>query len=166
MVLSQLPFVRFQSFLVTQVIPPKGWKPRRSYDDIDDLMIDAPIQQMVAGQSGLFTQYNIQKKPLSVQEFRRLANSDMWVSYIQSCAWTCSLNNGSWMYYYFRQMWTECTVLLPDKCNCELGHSGVCNWHALSVGVFSILCQISGKSLTKRRHIRLWYVAQSGNNGH
>lgn len=66
-----------QSFLVTQVIPPKGWKPRRTYDDIDDLMIDAPIQQMVAGQSGLFTQYNIQKKPLSVQEFRRLANSDM-----------------------------------------------------------------------------------------
>lgn len=69
------------SFLVAQVIPPKGWKPRRTYDDIDDLMIDAPIQQMVAGQSGLFTQYNIQKKPLSVQEFRRLANSDMWVSY-------------------------------------------------------------------------------------
>lgn len=64
-----------------QVIPPKGWKPRRTYDDIDDLMIDAPIQQMVAGQSGLFTQYNIQKKPLSVQEFRRLANSDMWVLY-------------------------------------------------------------------------------------
>uniref|UniRef100_H3CEP1 [histone H3]-trimethyl-L-lysine(9) demethylase n=1 Tax=Tetraodon nigroviridis TaxID=99883 RepID=H3CEP1_TETNG len=62
---------------LAKVIPPKGWKPRRSYDDIDDLMIDAPIQQMVAGQSGLFTQYNIQKKPLSVQEFRRLANSDI-----------------------------------------------------------------------------------------
>ena len=61
---------------LSQVIPPKGWKPRRSYDDIDDLMIHAPIQQMVAGQSGLFTQYNIQKKALSVQEFRRLANSD------------------------------------------------------------------------------------------
>ncbi|XP_019717504.1 lysine-specific demethylase 4C isoform X5 [Hippocampus comes] len=63
---------------LAKVIPPKGWKPRRTYDDIDDLMIDAPIQQMVAGQSGLFTQYNIQKKPLSVQEFRRLANSDMY----------------------------------------------------------------------------------------
>ncbi|XP_028264177.1 lysine-specific demethylase 4C isoform X3 [Parambassis ranga] len=63
---------------LAKVIPPKGWKPRRTYDDIDDLVIDAPIQQMVAGQSGLFTQYNIQKKPLSVQEFRRLANSDMY----------------------------------------------------------------------------------------
>ncbi|XP_028832983.1 lysine-specific demethylase 4C isoform X3 [Denticeps clupeoides] len=61
---------------LAKVIPPKGWKPRRSYDDIDDLMIQAPIQQMVAGQSGLYTQYNIQKKPLTVQEFRRLANSD------------------------------------------------------------------------------------------
>nr|XP_023685451.1 lysine-specific demethylase 4C-like isoform X2 [Paramormyrops kingsleyae] len=63
---------------LAKVIPPKGWKPRRSYDDIDDLVIQAPIQQMVAGQSGLFTQYNIQKKPLSVKEFRRLANSDKY----------------------------------------------------------------------------------------
>ncbi|XP_060772659.1 lysine-specific demethylase 4C isoform X2 [Neoarius graeffei] len=63
---------------LAKVIPPKGWKPRRTYDDIDDLVIQAPIQQMVAGQSGLFTQYNIQKKPLSVQEFRRLANSDKY----------------------------------------------------------------------------------------
>uniref|UniRef100_A0A8C5A834 [histone H3]-trimethyl-L-lysine(9) demethylase n=1 Tax=Gadus morhua TaxID=8049 RepID=A0A8C5A834_GADMO len=63
---------------LAKVIPPKGWKPRRTYDDIDDVMINAPIQQMVAGQSGLFTQYNIQKKPLSVQEFRRLANSDQY----------------------------------------------------------------------------------------
>ncbi|XP_072525986.1 lysine-specific demethylase 4C isoform X3 [Salminus brasiliensis] len=63
---------------LAKVIPPKGWKPRRSYDDIDDVIIQAPIQQMVAGQSGLFTQYNIQKKSLSVQEFRRLANSDTY----------------------------------------------------------------------------------------
>ncbi|KAG7461884.1 hypothetical protein MATL_G00195850 [Megalops atlanticus] len=63
---------------LAKVIPPKGWRPRRSYDDIDDLVIQAPIQQMVAGQSGLFTQYNIQRKPLSVQEFRRLANSDTY----------------------------------------------------------------------------------------
>ncbi|KAI4885866.1 hypothetical protein NFI96_010896 [Prochilodus magdalenae] len=63
---------------LAKVIPPKGWKPRRSYDDIDDVIIQAPIQQMVAGQSGLFTQYNIQRKALSVQEFRRLANSDTY----------------------------------------------------------------------------------------
>uniref|UniRef100_A0A6P8NUJ1 [histone H3]-trimethyl-L-lysine(9) demethylase n=1 Tax=Geotrypetes seraphini TaxID=260995 RepID=A0A6P8NUJ1_GEOSA len=63
---------------LAKVIPPKGWKPKRHYDDIDDLVIPAPIQQMVTGQSGLFTQYNIQKKPMTVQEFRRLANSDKY----------------------------------------------------------------------------------------
>lgn len=59
---------------MAKVIPPKGWKPRRTYDDIDDLVIPAPIQQMVTGQSGLFTQYNIQKKPMTVHEFRKTSN--------------------------------------------------------------------------------------------
>ncbi|XP_077201072.1 lysine-specific demethylase 4C isoform X2 [Paroedura picta] len=63
---------------LAKVIPPKEWKPRKHYDDIDDLMIPAPIQQMVTGQSGLFTQYNIQKKAMTVKEFRQLANSDKY----------------------------------------------------------------------------------------
>ncbi|KAJ7335481.1 hypothetical protein JRQ81_013422 [Phrynocephalus forsythii] len=63
---------------LAKVIPPKEWKPRKSYDDIDNLIIPAPIQQMVTGQSGLFTQYNIQKKPMTVKEFRKLANSDKY----------------------------------------------------------------------------------------
>uniref|UniRef100_H3CGJ2 [histone H3]-trimethyl-L-lysine(9) demethylase n=1 Tax=Tetraodon nigroviridis TaxID=99883 RepID=H3CGJ2_TETNG len=61
---------------MARVIPPKGWKPRKSYDDIDDLVIPAPIQQVVTGQSGLFTQYNIQKKPMTVKEFRKTSNMD------------------------------------------------------------------------------------------
>ncbi|XP_061094946.1 lysine-specific demethylase 4A [Conger conger] len=61
---------------MAKVVPPKDWKPRRSYDDIDDLVIPAPIQQVVTGQSGLFTQYNIQKKPMTVREFRKTANTD------------------------------------------------------------------------------------------
>lgn len=63
-------------FHISQVIPPKDWKPRRTYDDIDDLVIPAPIQQVVTGQSGLFTQYNIQKKPMTVREFRKTSNTD------------------------------------------------------------------------------------------
>lgn len=59
-----------------QIVPPKEWKPRKCYDDIDELVIPAPIQQVVTGQSGLFTQYNIQKKAMTVREFRRIANSD------------------------------------------------------------------------------------------
>ncbi|XP_072904478.1 lysine-specific demethylase 4C-like isoform X3 [Hemitrygon akajei] len=61
---------------LAKVIPPKDWKPRRNYNNIDNLIIPAPIQQMVTGQSGLFTQYNIQQKPLTVKEFRKLANND------------------------------------------------------------------------------------------
>lgn len=68
--------VSFILFFALQVIPPKGWKPRRTYDDIDDLVIPAPIQQVVTGQSGLFTQYNIQKKPMTVKEFRKTSNLD------------------------------------------------------------------------------------------
>ncbi|CAM4681654.1 unnamed protein product [Lepidochelys olivacea] len=63
---------------LAKVIPPKEWKPRKTYDDIDDMVIPAPIQQVVTGQSGLFTQYNIQKKPMTVGEYRRLANSEKY----------------------------------------------------------------------------------------
>lgn len=62
-------------WLLDQVIPPKGWKPRRCYDTIEDMVIPAPIMQVVTGQSGLFTQYNIQKKSMTVGEYRKLANS-------------------------------------------------------------------------------------------
>lgn len=65
--------------LAPQIIPPKEWKPRQTYDDIDDVVIPAPIQQVVTGQSGLFTQYNIQKKAMTVGEYRRLANSEKYV---------------------------------------------------------------------------------------
>ncbi|XP_041804817.1 lysine-specific demethylase 4A-like isoform X4 [Chelmon rostratus] len=65
---------------LAKIVPPKDWKPRGSYDDIDDLVIPAPIQQVVTGQSGLFTQYNIQKKAMTVREFRKIANSDKFCS--------------------------------------------------------------------------------------
>uniref|UniRef100_A0AAR2KYZ3 [histone H3]-trimethyl-L-lysine(9) demethylase n=1 Tax=Pygocentrus nattereri TaxID=42514 RepID=A0AAR2KYZ3_PYGNA len=82
-------FSRYMAYIESQgahraglakIIPPKEWKPRRSYDDIDDLLIPAPIQQVVTGQSGLFTQYNIQKKAMTVKEFRKTANSDKFCS--------------------------------------------------------------------------------------
>ncbi|XP_005993861.1 lysine-specific demethylase 4B isoform X1 [Latimeria chalumnae] len=63
---------------LAKVIPPKEWKPRKTYDDIDDMVIPAPIQQVVTGQSGLFTQYNIQKKAMTVGEYRRLANGEKY----------------------------------------------------------------------------------------
>ncbi|XP_024129746.1 lysine-specific demethylase 4A isoform X2 [Oryzias melastigma] len=65
---------------LAKIVPPKEWRPRRSYDDIDDLVIPAPIQQVVTGQSGLFTQYNIQKRSMTVREFRKIASSDKFCS--------------------------------------------------------------------------------------
>ncbi|XP_069795083.1 lysine-specific demethylase 4A [Narcine bancroftii] len=80
-------FSRYIAYIETQgahraglakIVPPQEWKPCQSYDNIDDLVIPAPIQQVVTGQSGLFTQYNIQKKPITVREFRKIANSDKY----------------------------------------------------------------------------------------
>ncbi|XP_063771110.1 lysine-specific demethylase 4B isoform X2 [Pseudophryne corroboree] len=63
---------------LAKIIPPKEWRPRKTYDDLDEMVIPAPIQQVVTGQSGLFTQYNIQKKAMTVGEYRKLANSDKY----------------------------------------------------------------------------------------
>ncbi|XP_038132391.1 lysine-specific demethylase 4A isoform X2 [Cyprinodon tularosa] len=73
-------FVRYVAFMesrgahragMAKIIPPEGWSPRETYDGVGELLIPAPIQQVVTGQSGLFTQYNIQKKPMTVQEFQK-----------------------------------------------------------------------------------------------
>lgn len=62
--------------LILQVIPPAEWKPRTGgYDDIE-LTIPAPISQMVNGCQGVFQQYNIQKKPINVKEYQKLATSE------------------------------------------------------------------------------------------
>ncbi|CAK8685556.1 unnamed protein product [Clavelina lepadiformis] len=63
---------------IAKVIPPKEWIPKRSYDNIDSLVIPAPIEQVVSGHKGLFTQYNIQKKPITVKEFRRMNNTSRY----------------------------------------------------------------------------------------
>ncbi|PIK35030.1 putative lysine-specific demethylase 4C, partial [Apostichopus japonicus] len=62
---------------VAKVIPPKEFVPRQRYDDID-MTIPAPIQQEVMGHQGLYTQYNIQKKAMTVEEYKKLANSSKY----------------------------------------------------------------------------------------
>lgn len=99
--------ITYSSLSFFKVVPPKEWKPRGSYDDIDDLVIPAPIQQVVTGQSGLFTQYNIQKKSMTVREFRKIANSDKWETEI--------INNNNNKKYYFFLMLIE-NVSFPLNC--------------------------------------------------
>uniref|UniRef100_A0A452TMI7 JmjN domain-containing protein n=1 Tax=Ursus maritimus TaxID=29073 RepID=A0A452TMI7_URSMA len=60
---------------LAKVIPPRGWKARQTYDDISDILIAAPLQQVVSGQAGVFTQYHKKKKATTVGEYRQLANS-------------------------------------------------------------------------------------------
>ncbi|XP_042815403.1 lysine-specific demethylase 4D [Panthera tigris] len=60
---------------LAKVIPPKEWKARQAYDDISDVLIATPLQQVVSGRAGVFTQYHKKKKAMTVAEYRQLANS-------------------------------------------------------------------------------------------
>nr|XP_035930858.1 lysine-specific demethylase 4D-like [Halichoerus grypus] len=60
---------------LAKVIPPKEWKATQTYDDISDILIATPLQQVVSGQAGVFTQYHKKKKAMTVGEYCHLANS-------------------------------------------------------------------------------------------
>uniref|UniRef100_A0A2I3GMC1 [histone H3]-trimethyl-L-lysine(9) demethylase n=1 Tax=Nomascus leucogenys TaxID=61853 RepID=A0A2I3GMC1_NOMLE len=60
---------------LAKVIPPKEWKARKTYDDIEDILVATPLQQVTSGQGGVFTQYHKKKKAMTVREYRHLANS-------------------------------------------------------------------------------------------
>jgi [histone H3]-trimethyl-L-lysine9/36 demethylase len=64
-------------FTCSQVIPPKGYIARRQgYDDVD-LIIPAPVKQVLNGSKGIYQLFNIQQKPITVKEFEKIANSEM-----------------------------------------------------------------------------------------
>ncbi|KAM5317982.1 lysine-specific demethylase 4D [Glossophaga mutica] len=60
---------------LAKIIPPKEWKARQTYDDLSDILIAAPLQQVASGRAGVFIQYHKKKKAMTVGEYRRLANS-------------------------------------------------------------------------------------------
>ncbi|XP_075403923.1 lysine-specific demethylase 4D-like [Tenrec ecaudatus] len=63
---------------VAKIIPPKEWRARQNYEDISDILIAAPLQQVASGRAGVFTQYHKKKKAMTVREYRHLANSDKY----------------------------------------------------------------------------------------
>ncbi|XP_058401363.1 lysine-specific demethylase 4D-like [Diceros bicornis minor] len=63
---------------LAKIIPPKEWKARPTYDDISDILITTPLQQVASGQAGVFSQYHKKKKAMTVGEYRHLANSDRY----------------------------------------------------------------------------------------
>ncbi|XP_031618253.1 probable lysine-specific demethylase 4B [Contarinia nasturtii] len=62
---------------VVKVIPPPEYVPRKSGYDLDNLRITipAPIEQIVSGKQGIYQQINVQKRPMTVKQFRDLATS-------------------------------------------------------------------------------------------
>ncbi|KAF7476557.1 lysine-specific demethylase 4D-like [Marmota monax] len=60
---------------LAKVIPPKEWRARQSYDDVSDILIATPLQQVVSGKAGMFTQYHKKKKAMTVREYHLLADS-------------------------------------------------------------------------------------------
>ncbi|XP_070659452.1 lysine-specific demethylase 4D-like [Bos indicus] len=63
---------------LAKIVPPKEWKARHTYDDINDILITAPLQQVVSGRAGVFTQYHKKKKAMTVAEYRHLANTEKY----------------------------------------------------------------------------------------
>jgi len=45
-------------------------------DEIGDLVIPAPITQVVTGKQGLYQQINIQQKQITIRDYKKLAEND------------------------------------------------------------------------------------------
>ncbi|KAL6037210.1 hypothetical protein STEG23_016780 [Scotinomys teguina] len=60
---------------LAKVIPPKDWRARQSYDNISNILIATPLQQVVSGQAGVFTQFHKKRKAMTVGQYHDLANS-------------------------------------------------------------------------------------------
>ena len=60
---------------LAKVIPPKEWRAQQSYEDVSDMVIGTPLQQVVSGRAGVFTQYHKKRKAMTVGQYRDLANS-------------------------------------------------------------------------------------------
>ncbi|XP_025196246.1 probable lysine-specific demethylase 4B [Melanaphis sacchari] len=68
---------------IAKVIPPPEWIPRKSSyydDDIMNMVIPAPICQDVQGKQGIYRQLNIQKKPITVAQYKKLADSPEYMT--------------------------------------------------------------------------------------
>jgi jumonji domain-containing protein 2 len=60
-----------------KVVPPRGYIGRRTpLPDFDDVVIQTPIKQMVFGTRGAFRSMLIEQKPMTVNEYKALAESE------------------------------------------------------------------------------------------
>lgn len=58
--------------LLTQVVPPTGWKATsNNYDNIDSIVIPGAIEQNAFGRGGFYECAHISNKAMTVGEFRK-----------------------------------------------------------------------------------------------
>lgn len=57
------------------VVPPSGWKPRKSgrYDDVDEMSVQKPIRQEFTGSKGVYYCVLLESRSMPVKKFRGLA---------------------------------------------------------------------------------------------
>ncbi len=66
-----------------QVVPPKGWAPRRRSPDLSKIRINTPIKQHVFGKSGSYV--------CILEEQRVRGREDGAALMVQPCACACAL---------------------------------------------------------------------------
>jgi len=63
---------------ICKIIPPKEWEPRKkkfNIDDLENVKIPDPIEQVVNGNQGIFRSINIKKRGMTAKEYYTKANS-------------------------------------------------------------------------------------------
>ncbi|XP_059614751.1 probable lysine-specific demethylase 4A [Phlebotomus argentipes] len=67
---------------LAKIIPPPEWVPRKAGYNLDDinLTIPAPISQEVKGMQGLYQQFNLQRRSMTVKQFYELAMSERYIT--------------------------------------------------------------------------------------
>nr|XP_036234079.1 probable lysine-specific demethylase 4A [Bactrocera oleae] len=65
---------------LTKIIPPPEWVPRKSGYNIDNInmTIPAPICQVVSGKQGEYQQINVQKRSMTLRQFKEMAESERY----------------------------------------------------------------------------------------
>ncbi|GAB0097551.1 Probable lysine-specific demethylase 4A [Sergentomyia squamirostris] len=67
---------------LAKIIPPREWVPRKAGYKLDEMNMTIPsaIEQQVTGMQGLYQQFNIQKRPMSVKQFYEMAMSERYMT--------------------------------------------------------------------------------------
>ncbi|XP_067630143.1 probable lysine-specific demethylase 4A [Eurosta solidaginis] len=65
---------------LAKVIPPPEWEPRKTGYNIDNInmTIPAPICQVVSGKQGEYQQINVQKRSMTLRQFKEMAESERY----------------------------------------------------------------------------------------